>query len=91
MAWCQGILLSLYELGLRGWRPIFIRGFVFHRPLRVRAGSTLSEACLLKAGVLQGSILSVTLFAVAVNGVVGDVHPNPGPRNHCCKALYFNI
>ncbi len=21
----------------------------------------------------------------------GDIHPNPGPRNHCCKALYINI
>lgn len=77
-AWCHGILLSLYEFGLRGQLPIFIKGFLSHRLLRVRVGSTLSEACILEDGVPQGSILSVTLFAVAINGVVAvlpdDVH-----------------
>ncbi len=42
-AWYHGILLSLYEFGLRGRRSNFIKGFLFHRLLRVRVGSTLSE------------------------------------------------
>lgn len=70
-AWRHGILLNLYEYGLRGRLPIFIKGFLLHRLLRVRVGSTLSETCLLEDGVPQGSILSVTLFAVAINGVIG--------------------
>ena len=70
-AWCHGILLSLCEFGLRGRLPIFIRQFLAHRVLRVRVGSILSEACPLQDGVPQGSILSVTLFAVAINGVIG--------------------
>jgi len=70
-AWCHGILISLFEFGLRGRLPVFIQGFLSHRLLRVRVGSILSKVCPLEDGVPQGSILSVTLFAVAVNGVVG--------------------
>ena len=69
-AWCHGILLSLFEFGLRGRLPIFIKEFLSDRLLRVRMGSILSEACALKDGVPQGSILSVTLLAVAINSVI---------------------
>lgn len=76
--WCHGILISLFEFGLRGRLPLFIRQFLSRRLLRVRVGSVLSEACALENGVPQGSVLSVTLFAVAINGVIGvlpdDVH-----------------
>lgn len=70
-AWCHGILLSLHEFGLRGRLPTFIQQFLSRRLLRVRVGGQLSEAHALADGVPQGSILSVTLFAVAINGVIG--------------------
>ena len=70
-AWCHGILRSLSEFGLRGRLPIFIQQFLSRRLLRVRVGNVLSEAYPLDDGVPQGSILSVTLFAVAINDVIG--------------------
>jgi len=70
-AWCHGILLTLFEFGLRGHLPIFIQSFLAQRLLQVRVGNVLSEICPVEDGVPQGSILSVTLFAVAINGVVG--------------------
>lgn len=70
-AWCHGILRSLFDFGLRGRLPIFIQQFLSRRLLRVRVGGVLSDATPLEDGVPQGSILSVTLFAVAINGVIG--------------------
>ena len=43
-AWRHGILLSLYEFGLRGRSPVFIRQFLSNRFLRVRVGNVLSDA-----------------------------------------------
>ena len=68
-AWCHGILLNLFDFGLRGRLPNFVRQFLSQRLLRVRVGSELSKVYPLENGVPQGSILSVTLFAVAINGV----------------------
>ena len=70
-AWCHGILMSLFEFGLRGHLPVFIKHFLSDRLLRVRVGNTLSEIRALEDGVPQGSILSVTLFAISINGVIG--------------------
>ena len=68
---CHGILLSLYESGLSGHLPLSIRQFLCHRPIRVWVGGVLSEDSRLEDGVSQGSILCVTLFAMAINGVIG--------------------
>ena len=69
-AWRHGILISLYDFGLRGRLPNFIQQFLSQRLFRVRVGSVLSETRPLEDGVPQGSILSVTLFAVAINSVI---------------------
>merc|ERR1712035_105412 len=42
-AWRHGILLSLYEFGLRGRLAVFIRKFLCNRFLRVRVGNVLSD------------------------------------------------
>ena len=49
--------------------PLFIQAFLAHRFFQVRVGSTLSERKCQDEGVPQGSVLSVTLFALAINGV----------------------
>lgn len=51
--------------------PYLYSGFSSQRLLLVWVGSILSKVCPLEYGVPQGSILSVTLLAVAINGVVG--------------------
>ena len=70
-AWHHGILLSLYEFGLCGHLPLFIQQFLSDRLIRVRVSGALSKHFPLEDGVPQGSILSVTLFLVAINGVIG--------------------
>lgn len=65
-SWCHGLLLSLYNFDLRDRLHLFIRQYLSHNLLQVRVGNVLFEACPLENGVPQGSILSVTLFAVAI-------------------------
>ena len=61
----------IYVSGLRGQLPLFIQQFLSDRLIRVWVGGVLSEDFPREDSVPQGSILSVTLFAVAINGVIG--------------------
>ena len=75
-AWRYGILKSLHDFGLRGRMARLIESFLTDRSFRVRVGNSLSDLRCQEQGVPQGSVLSVTLFAIAINGIV-DVLP-PG-------------
>lgn len=66
--WCHGILRSLFNFGVRGNLKIFIQKLYPDVFYGVRVGSVLSEACPLEDVVPQGSILGLTLFAVARDG-----------------------
>ena len=67
--WKHGILLDLFQAGLRGHLPTFISKFLENRFFRVRIGSTLSDQYYQETGVPQGSILSVTLFNLKINSI----------------------
>ena len=73
--WRRGILNRLFNYGLRGNLPIFIQNFLSDRRVKVKIGSALSEAKDVEQGVPQGSVLSCTLFAIAIDGVL-DVIPS---------------
>ena len=51
----------------------FIDAFLKDRFIKVRVGNTISSAYELEEGVPQGSVLSVTCFAVAINSIVESV------------------
>ena len=68
-AWRYGILKVLYDCKLRGNLPLFIQAFLKERLFQVEVGSTLSVIRRQEEGVPQGSVLSVTLFALAINGI----------------------
>ena len=68
---------DLYDLGLRGRLPMFIKNFIFERTFRVRVGSTFSDSQHQEEGILQGSILSVTLFSIKINNIVKCLNPPP--------------
>ena len=70
MTWKYGIMKDLYDFDLRGNLPIFIDKFLHDRAFQVRVGSTLSQEVIQEQGVPQGSILSVTLFAIKINSIV---------------------
>ena len=67
--WRYGILKTMHEFGLRGELPIFIKSFLRNRRFKVRVGNILSSVHNLEEGVPQGSVLSVTLFALSINDI----------------------
>ena len=78
--WRYGILRDLLNLDFCGNLPIFIKNFLKLRRFKVRIGSTLSDYFYQEEGVPQGSVLSVTLFSLKINGILSQlphtVHAN---------------
>ncbi len=75
-AWKHGILSDLFEAGLRGRLPEYIRVFLSDRLFKVRVGNTYSDTYIQEIGVPQGSILSVTLFSLKINSIVSCLMPD---------------
>ena len=73
--WRFGILKQLHKMGIRGRMVKFIHSFLSDRLIKVRVGNTLSQPFMQEEGVSQGSVLSVTLFSVAVNNILKEVAP----------------
>ena len=71
--WRYHILETLKDAGFRGHLPKFIQGFLSDRRFTVKIGSTFSDEYIQHEGVPQGSVLSCTLFALAVNGLPSSV------------------
>ena len=53
--------------------PTFVDGFLSHRLLKVRAGSTLSDTYEQEMGAPQGSVLCPVLFSLKINNIVKSV------------------
>ena len=67
--WRQGIMENLHSFGFRGHMPIFIQNFLMERTFNVKIGSTFSNNFSQHEGVPQGSVLSCTLFLLAINNI----------------------
>jgi len=63
------------QAGLRGRLPCFIEGFLKNKQFSVRLDACLSGLFDHEMGVPQGSILSVTLFALKINSIVKTISP----------------
>ncbi|KAK3877974.1 hypothetical protein Pcinc_017376 [Petrolisthes cinctipes] len=68
-----GILQQLHLYGLRGRLPRFLKEFLSGRSFSVRVGTTHSASVAQEEGVPQGSVLCVTLFAVAINAIASSL------------------
>ena len=73
--WKYEIMKDLHGFGLRGRLIIFFSNFLQDRSFKVRVGSTFSDSHPQEMGVLQGSILSVTLFSVKINSITQCLKP----------------
>ena len=88
---------DLYDLGLRGRLPIFIKNFLFERTFRICMGSTLLDLQNQEEGVPQGSILSITLFSFKINDIVKCLIPSIDCALYvndfviCYRATHMNI
>ena len=75
MTWRHGILRRLHEQGLRGNMPKMIVNFLTNRSIKVRVGNTYSEQVSIAEGTPQGSVLSCTLFMIAIDNVSSAIPP----------------
>ncbi|MEO1419229.1 MAG: reverse transcriptase family protein [Bacteroidota bacterium] len=73
--WRHGILKQFQRMGIGGSMFNFLSAFLSDRYFRVRVGSTHSSLYYQEEGVPQGSVLSVTCFAVAINNILESVSP----------------
>ncbi|XP_034944142.1 uncharacterized protein [Chelonus insularis] len=74
--WRHRIIKILLQLGIKGNILHFIKNFLEDRTMQVRIGSDLSEKKKLNNEVPQGSVISVTLFLVAINHLLTEL-PKP--------------
>ena len=68
--WRYGILRSLHEAGIRGPLAWFIKNFLSERKFKTRIGNEYSDYFVQEQGVPQGSVLSCSLFIVAINRIL---------------------
>ncbi|GBL75632.1 putative RNA-directed DNA polymerase from transposon X-element [Araneus ventricosus] len=87
--WRYGIMKNLYDLGFRGNLPIFVQNFLKQRFFRVRMGNTYSNIFCQEEGVPQGSVLSVTLFVLAINPIL-SVIPQTVQKNLYVDDLHIS-
>lgn len=83
-SWRYGIIERLHNIGMRGNLPIFLKNFLNNRKIRVRVGNILSEEKDVTEGIPQGSVLSCTLFMIAIDGICNVIPQNIG------KTLYVD-
>ena len=97
ITWKYGIIRDLYDLGLRGRLPMFIKKVLFERTFRVRVGSTFSNSQHQEEGIPQGGILSVTLFSIKINHTVKCLTPSIDCALYvddfviCYRATHMNV
>jgi hypothetical protein len=65
----HSILKSLNKWGIQGHMFYFIRNFLTDRGFRVQANGVLSKQRELQNGCPQGSVLSPSLFLIALNDI----------------------
>lgn len=69
LTWRFRIVKKLNQMGLNGNILSFVSNFLKNRQFRVQTNGSLSQTKTLENGTPQGSVLSVTLFLIAVNDV----------------------
>ena len=80
--WGHAILKAVHAYGIRGKLAIFIGNFLRSMHFQVRVNNSSSAFFEQEQGVPQGSVLSRSFFALAINGICPNL-----PRN--VKASLF--
>lgn len=71
--WRGGILQKIKNWEIKGHLPLIIKSFLENRTFRTKVGNVTSNLFTQTNGIPQGSVLSVTLFAIAINGVADNL------------------
>lgn len=62
--WHEGLQSEIIKLNLPECIPKFLKNFIKHRQAKIKIGNYIGPAFPLMAGVLQGSVLSSTLYNI---------------------------
>ena len=81
----SAVLAQLHKFGLRGRLTKFISNFMQNRSFSVRCGNTYSPQMAMDEGLPQGSVLSPTLFLIAINDVTKTLAEN---HRHLRYSIY---
>ena len=68
--WHNGLIFKLHKIGLPRKMGQWIMHFLQHRKFRVKVEDEVSELFSIETSVMQGSILSPTLFSIYINDIV---------------------
>lgn len=71
--WRHGILRTLHSFELRGHLMYYVNNFLLDRTFCTKIGAALYTPHTQEEGVPQGSVLSCTLFSVAISGILNSV------------------
>ncbi|XP_062537876.1 uncharacterized protein LOC134206203 [Armigeres subalbatus] len=74
--WTPLVLRKLQDWGITGNMLAFIKNFLSRRTFQVLIGGTASNEYPEETGVPQGSVLAVTLFLIAMDGVFNSLPAN---------------
>jgi hypothetical protein len=69
MSWRYAIIKKILNWKIDGRMLCFIENFTKDRTLRVVVGNTLSNEVTIENGAMQGAVLSVTLFPIALSEI----------------------
>lgn len=72
--WRYGILKRMSEIKIGGHIMHFVKNFLQNRKYRVRVNNELSQEYIQENGVPQGSVISTTLFIIAMDTIISRIH-----------------
>lgn len=75
LVWRRRILELLTKQGLTGNIFHFVKNFLNDRTCKVKVNNILSNSVNIDNGVPQGSVISVTIFLLAINDIVNLIQP----------------
>lgn len=73
MLWRNRVLKIIQECGINGKMFTFLQNFLKNRSLHVKAYSELSNIYQTENGLPQSSVISVTMFLLAINNILKEI------------------
>ncbi|MGL4485007.1 MAG: reverse transcriptase domain-containing protein, partial [Anaerovoracaceae bacterium] len=67
--WKEGLIIKLYDAGVRGRMLNWINAFLKERTIQVKVDGSLSSKENVENGTPQGSVISPVLFNVMINDI----------------------